>query len=141
VILKDPMFRGDRDTDIARLLSAIYVSRTGAFGDERSQLIATLIECCDSEELRSFFEAEPSRKESFLSKSKPQPYHRIPLANPSSDLRNDVAERVSEIRRKIVHTKLDSRDTALELLLPFSAEAEQLGMISNWCGILRVGYL
>jgi hypothetical protein len=126
VILKDPTFRSDRDTDIARLLSAIYVSRTGAFGDERSQLRATLMECCDSEELRSFLEGEPSRKEFFSSKSRSQPYHRIQFANPSVDIRNDVAERVYEIRCKIVHTKTDSRDSALELLLPFSAEAEQL---------------
>ena len=28
-ILKDPSFRGDRDTDIARLLSAIHINRTG----------------------------------------------------------------------------------------------------------------
>jgi len=126
VILKDPTFRNDRDTDIARLLSAIYVSRTGAFGDERSQLRATLMECCDSEELRSFLEGEPSRKEFFLTKSKRQSYHRIQLANPSVDLRNDVAERVYEIRCKIVHTKTDSNDSGLELLLPFSAEAEQL---------------
>jgi hypothetical protein len=125
-ILKDPTFRSDRDTDIARLLSAIYVSRTGAFGDERSQLHATLMECVDPEELRSFLEGEPNRKEFFASKAKSQPYHRISLANPTVDLRNDVAERVYEIRCKIVHTKADSRDAALELLLPFSTEAEQL---------------
>jgi hypothetical protein len=126
MILKDPTFRSDRDADIARLLSAIYVSRTGAFGDERSQLRATLMECCDFEELRSFLEAEQSRKEFFLSKSKAQPYHKIPLGGPSVDLRNDVADRVYEIRCKIVHTKTDARDSAFELLLPFSAEAEQL---------------
>jgi hypothetical protein len=125
VILKDPTFHSDRDADIARLLSAIYVSRTGAFGDERSQLRATLMECCDPEELRSFFEGDASRKEFFTAK-KLSPYHKIPIANTAADLRNDVAERVYEIRCKIVHTKIDTKDSALELLLPFSAEAEQL---------------
>ncbi|MGY4499189.1 hypothetical protein ACVWYH_003120 [Bradyrhizobium sp. GM24.11] len=124
VLLKDPTFRSDRDSDIARLLSAIHVSRGGAFGDERSQLRATLMECCDPEELRSFLESDPNRKEFFTSKK--SQYHKIPLANPSGDLRSDVAERVYEIRCKIVHTKTDSRDAAFELLLPFSAEAEQL---------------
>ena len=123
-ILKDPTFQSDRDADIARLLSAIYVSRTGAFGDERSQLRATLMECCDHEELRSFLEGDPSRKEFFASKSRSRLYHVIQLANPSADIRNDVAERVYEIRCKIVHTKIDSGGAALELLLPFSAEAE-----------------
>jgi hypothetical protein len=37
-----------------------------------------------------------------------------------------VADRVYEIRCKIVHTKTDARDATFELLLPFSAEAEQL---------------
>jgi hypothetical protein len=126
VLLKDPTFRSDRDADIARLLSAIHVSRAGAFGDEKSQLRATLMECCDTEDLRSFIEADPVRKEHFSSKSKSVPYHRLPLSNPTADLRGDVAERVYEIRCKIVHTKSDSRDASLELLLPFSSEAEQL---------------
>jgi hypothetical protein len=126
VILKDPLFRSDRDADIARLLSAIHVSRAGAFGDERSQLLATILECCSSEDLRSFFESEPSRREFFTSKSKSESYHKIPLANSSADLRSDVAERIYEIRCKIVHTKIDSRDASFELLLPFSTEADQL---------------
>jgi hypothetical protein len=41
-------------------------------------------------------------------------------------LRNDVADRVYDIRCKIVHTKTDTRDGSVELLLPFSPEAEQL---------------
>ena len=125
-ILKDPTFRGDRDTDIARLLAAIHVSRSGAFGDERSQLRATLVECSDSDALRQFVEADTERKDFFLNKAKSLPYHKIPLANPSVDLRNDVADRVYDIRCKIVHTKTDSRDGDVELLLPFTPEAEQL---------------
>lgn len=125
-ILKDPTFRGDRDTDIARLLAAIHVSRSGAFGDERSQLRATLIECSDSESLRQFLEEDAERKDFFLIKTKSLPYHKIPLVNPSVDLRSDVADRIYDIRCKIVHTKTDSRDGDVELLLPFSPEAEQL---------------
>ncbi|HRD91929.1 MAG TPA: hypothetical protein PK201_02295, partial [Accumulibacter sp.] len=125
-ILKDPTFRGDRDTDIARLLAAIHVSRSGAFGDERSQLRATLVECSDSDALRQFIEADAERKDFFLNKAKSSPYHKIPLANASVDLRNDVADRIYDIRCKIVHTKTDSRDGDVELLLPFTPEAEQL---------------
>jgi hypothetical protein len=125
-ILKDPTFRGDRDADIAKLLAAIHVSRSGAFGDERAQLRATLLECTDSEALRQFLEGDEERKEFFQTKSKSLPYHRLPLANPSADLRNEVAERIYDIRCKIVHTKTDGRDGAVELLLPFTPEAEQL---------------
>ena len=127
-ILKDPTFRGDRDTDIARLLAAIHVSRSGAFGDERSQLRATLMECSDSDALRLFMEADEERKDFFLNKAKSSPYHKIPLANPNVDLRNDVADRIYDIRCKIVHTKSDSRDGDVELLLPFTSEAEQLAV-------------
>jgi hypothetical protein len=124
-ILKDPTFRGDRDTDIARLLAAIHVNRSGTFGDERSQLRATLAECSDSVALRQFIEADVERKD-FFNNSKPLPYHKIPLSNPSIDLRNDVADRIYDIRCKIVHTKTESKDGGVELLLPFSQEAEQL---------------
>ena len=127
-ILKDPTFRGDRDADIARLLSAIHISRSGAFGDERSQLRATLIECVDSDALRIFLEENVERKEFFSAKSKTSPYHKVPLASPSIDLRNDVADRIYDIRCKIVHTKSDARDGNVELLLPFSPEAEQLSI-------------
>lgn len=125
-ILKDPTFRGDRDTDIARLLAAIHVSRSGAFGDERSQLRATLVECAQPDALRQFLEADIERKEFFLTKAKSLPYHKLPLASPSVDLRNDVADRIYDIRCKIVHTKTDTRDGNVELLLPFTQEAEQL---------------
>jgi len=125
-ILKDPAFRGDRDPDIARLLASIQVSRSGAFRDERAQLRATLMECTDPEPLHQFLERDEERKEFFQTKSKTLPYHRLALANTSADLRGDVAERIYDIRCKIVHTKSDSRDGAVELLLPFSPAAEQL---------------
>jgi hypothetical protein len=127
-VLKDPTFRGDRDTDVARLLASIKVSRSGSFGDERSQLRATLTECLELDDLRGFFENDSDRREFFLTKSKTQPYHRIPLANATADLRDDVASRIYDIRCKIVHTKTDSRDGAIELLLPFSQESEELSL-------------
>lgn len=125
-ILKDPTFRGDRDTDIAKLLATIQISRSGTFGDERSQLRATLLECVDLAALRDFLDGDAERKDFFLTKAKTLPYHKIPLANPSADLRNDVANRVYDIRCKIVHAKTDSKDGSVELLLPFSKESEQL---------------
>lgn len=43
-------------------------------------------------------------------------------------MRNDIAERIYDIRCKIVHTKdvAESRDQTGNLLLPFSKEAEGL---------------
>ena len=127
-ILKDPTFRGDRDADIGKLLSTIYISRSGAFGDERSQLRATLMECADSSTLRSFLEADDNRRAFYSAKGKDALYHKIPLSNPTTDLRNDAADRIYDIRCRIVHTKNDSRDGELDLLLPFSAEAQKLSV-------------
>jgi hypothetical protein len=124
VLLKDPTFRGDRDADIGRLLSAIYISRSGAYGDERSQLRATLTECTNPDSLREFLTCDPLRQEFYTGKTKT--YHKLPVANPSADLRVDVADRIYDIRCRIVHTKNDSRDGEIELLLPFTREAEQL---------------
>lgn len=126
VILKSPTFRGDRDADIARLLAAIHVSRSGAFGDERSQLRATMLECVDPDSIREFIESDSVLKEFYLTGSKSLPFHKIPLANVALDLRGDIAERIYDIRCRIVHTKSDGRDAAGELLLPFSKEAELL---------------
>ena len=125
-VLKDPAFRGDRDADLGRLLSAIHISRSGAFGDERSQLRATLLECIDPEAVRQFITADPTRANALSAKSKGLSDQKIPIANPTADLRGDVAERIYEIRCKIVHTKTDAKNSEFELLLPFSKEAEQL---------------
>jgi hypothetical protein len=127
-ILKDPTFRGERDADIGKLLSAIHISRGGAFGDERSQLRATLNECVDSNTLREFLESTEERKKFYSTKGPGQSLHKIPLANPAADLRNDVADRVYEIRCRIVHTKGESGDDAPILLLPYSPEARQLAI-------------
>ncbi len=126
VLLKDPTFRADRDADIGKVLSSIQISRSGGFGDERSQLKATLFECIDPTELREFVTADNERSEFLSSKSKGLTDHKLPISNPTADLRPDVAERLYEIRCRIVHTKIDTRSGELDLLLPFSKEAEQL---------------
>lgn len=125
-ILKDPTFRATKDSDISKVLSAISISRSGSFGDERSQLKSTLLTCLDPDQIRGFFDADSERKEFFSAKQKAKSYHKIPLGTEGADLRADVAERIYDIRCKIVHTKNDSRDGVAELLLPFTQEAEQL---------------
>lgn len=125
-ILKDPTFRGNRDADIGRVLSAIQITRSGGYGDERSQLRATLMECVDADALREFLIADTERTEFLSSKTKGLSDHKLPIATPNIDLRGNVADRIYEIRCKIVHNKTDSRTGELELLLPFSKEADQL---------------
>lgn len=122
-ILKDPTFRADRDADIGRVLSSLTSGRS-TIGNECSMMRATMQECVNPDELRGFLTKSEAQREFFSSKTKGLASKKILIADTKADLRNDVADRVYEIRCKIVHTKSDSRD--VELLLPFSKEADQL---------------
>lgn len=124
-ILKDPAFRSDRDADIGRVLSSLTVGR-GTRGDERSMVRATLQECVSPNELRAFLLSDDSRKKFFSSKTEGLTHVKLPLRNPNADLRNDVADRIYDIRCKIVHTKSDSGEGETKPLLPFSKEADRL---------------
>jgi hypothetical protein len=126
-ILKDPAFRVDRNTDITRILSAIDVKARG-FGDERSQLKATINACIDPDSLREFLSADEERKIFFTSKQKGLTDCKVLINNPTADLRNDVAELIYDIRCRIVHMKGGGEDGKDALLLPFSKEANLLIM-------------
>ncbi len=125
-VLKDPTFRLDRDTDIRRILSSVKSIGTYGFGDERSQMKATLQECLDPDDLRAFLVSGEDRQKFFSSKTKGLTGVGLPINNPAADLRNDVAERIYDLRCKIVHTKAGGSDGEVDLLLPFSKEAELL---------------
>ncbi len=125
-ILKDDSFRTESDTDIIRILKAIKLSNNNSFGDERSQLRATILECIDPDELREYLVESEDRKEFFSKATKGITKNKIPINNEELDLRNDIAERIYDIRCKIVHTKADAKESELEILLPFSKEADLL---------------
>jgi hypothetical protein len=123
-ILKDPTFRSERDEHVDRLTSAIVVSRSGAIGDERSQLRSVINHCLDPDELRNFLQSDPDRESHFSGKNAKPKFHKIPLQNKSLDVRNDVSDRIYDIRCKIIHTKNEPRNGDMDLILPFSSEAE-----------------
>lgn len=124
-ILKEPTFDPSRDSDIGRVLTAIRAGAGKGFGDERSQLRATIEGCVTQEDLRQFLEADKDRRDFYAGKQKGASNHKIPVANQGSDLRGDVIERVYDIRCKIVHTKSGDEGEG-NLLLPFSREADSL---------------
>lgn len=69
------------------------------------------------------------RRDFFANRSGPITKRHLPLKSPELahlDLRNDVSDRIYEIRCRIVHTKSNSGDADIEPLLPFSREAEAL---------------
>lgn len=124
-ILKDPSFSAHKDIDVNRLLSAVGPGYSRGFGGEQSQLRATLQECIDPDQLRQYVCEVPERSE-FFAKSKVVTDKRLSITNANADLRNDVADRVYDLRCKIVHAKAAETEGGVDLLLPFSREAESL---------------
>lgn len=126
LILKNPTFRKDRDSDLGSILNAIQTSRGGGFGDERGQLRATLIECIDTQRLRAFVEETTERKASLSKKIPDITDHKLPIADSGADLRDSAGNRIYDIRCKIVHTKSDHGGVEVRPLLPFSPDAEKI---------------
>jgi hypothetical protein len=52
---------------------------------------------------------------------------KVPIGTVDADLRNEVADRIYDIRCKIVHAKSDGGPSNAEPLLPFSKDADSLG--------------
>lgn len=125
-VIKDPVFDPNKDGDIAQILNIVKVTSKGkSFGDERDQIKATINHCIDNNSLRAYFEESESRKEFFdvQKKQKGLVKQKISFSNTEHDIRTEVANRLYDIRCRIVHTK-DEGDK--ELLLPFSPEVSQL---------------
>jgi len=127
-VMKHPAFSIDDENDVGRLLNAIKVGKAGGFGDERAQLRATIVSCVDAQDLRTFLNSDDrfSKFYSTQSQWKEVSTEKIPLSTVDADLRNAVADRIYDIRCKIVHTKADGGPSKSELLLPFSKEADLL---------------
>ena len=125
-ILRNPTFNKESESDITRLLQAIKVTARGkAFGDEKEQLKSTVIGSVVDDDLRSFMEADPERKEFFgHSGARGLSKVNIPLGDTDQDLRPHVASRIYQIRCRVVHTKSEDRES--ELLLPFSPDIRKL---------------
>lgn len=121
-LFKDPTFDINKDNDIAQVLNIIKVSSKGkSFGDERTQLKATIQSCIDNESLWDFFNETSDRKEFFdvQTKSKGLVKQKISFNSRDNDIRVDAANRIYEMRCRIVHTKDEDE---LDLILPTSPE-------------------
>jgi hypothetical protein len=112
--IKNSVFRADRDADIGRIL-ALKKGTGPGFGDERSQLRATFLECLDPTSLREFLTESEDREEFFSKKTEGLTDKKLPIRNLDADLRNEVADRIYEIRCKFVHTKGGPGDQGLLL--------------------------
>ncbi|MEV7325973.1 hypothetical protein [Streptomyces sp. NPDC093970] len=124
--LLDPRFRADDDGDLVRIIG--LASGTGkGFGSERDQLRSTIAGCVTEEHVRDFIEDNEVLGDHFSGKQKIKDVTNLNLSDARNDFLTSVANRVYDIRCRIVHTKEDGGGGAAELLLPFSKEAEELG--------------
>jgi hypothetical protein len=122
--LKDPRFDPDNYGDLGRLFTLGANSKQSGLGTERDQLKATFYGCIDAEELRSFLEDNASMTEA-LSKDNIKYVKRLNMQDRNSEIRDQVANRVYDIRCRIVHAKFDDVRSP-EILLPFGREAALL---------------
>ncbi|MEU5907918.1 hypothetical protein ABZ780_26550 [Micromonospora sp. NPDC047467] len=124
-IVIDPTFNADRDSDVARLSQAI---RNKMHLTERDQLKSTIRHCVNDGDLKDFIEADPERV-AFVSNRKNglKSVKALALKDAGSPLGDQVAERIYDIRCRIVHAKDGGGPAQAALLLPFSAEARSLG--------------
>nr|WP_321486875.1 hypothetical protein [uncultured Draconibacterium sp.] len=125
-IIKDPRFNPNKDSDITKIISTLNINKNQlGFGSELEQLKSTIQDCLTSEELREHIESDDEMIEFFKGKkAKGLSSKIINVSNNSSDILNEVSERIYEIRCRVVHTK--SSDKNYELLVPSSPELKHL---------------
>ncbi|HEV2488150.1 MAG TPA: hypothetical protein VGT08_21690 [Terracidiphilus sp.] len=123
-VLKDPAFDIHRDPCMNLLLNAAVEGRRG-LPEERKQLGATLKLCIDPIALRDFLNETDDRKKFYGSEYKKISDKRILIAE-DQNVVEQTAERVYDIRCKVVHTKNFEGSDRDEMILPFSSEAELL---------------
>ena len=124
-MLKDPAFDGTKDSSINVILNATVEGRRGSLLEERKQLGATLKQCVDATALRDFLNETEERKRYFGSDYKKISDRRISLSDDAGVV-EQTAERIYDIRCKVVHTKNLEGGEGDEMILPFSKEADLL---------------
>lgn len=126
-VVKDPRFNPHLDRDIGRLVEVVRGKRGRTYGSELDQLKATFRSCVEPEEIKEFVQANEQREEFFRDRRSSLTPRAISLADRNTDLRDAAANRIYDLRCRIVHTKDEPDEGELERLLPNSPEVQLLG--------------
>lgn len=118
-ILKDPQFNPDHHLDINKVISAVITKMGRGYGDERSQVRATIKGCVQDKEVRELMERDDI-KEHFKKDFNKLSKIKVSIDNKDIDLREQLAERIYDIRCRVVHTK--ANETERERILPYTEE-------------------
>jgi hypothetical protein len=126
-LVKDPAFNPHSEADIGRLVDAMGAKGARTIGgDERAQLLTTLRRCVDADAIRNLIDSE-QYDGYFGKKAKGLTDVTVRATASDDDLIVQMAERIYEIRCRIVHTKDVREGEEIGLLLPFTPEADRLG--------------
>ena len=125
-VLKDPRFDPTKDSYINAILNATTEGWRGSRPEERKQLAATLKHCVNGSALRDFLNETEERKRYYTGEYKEISDKKISLSD-DAEIIDQTADRVYDIRCKVVHTKNLEGQEGNEIILPFSREADMLG--------------
>lgn len=124
-VLKDPGFNPHDDRQVSRVLRAAGRG-SGNRRNERDQLLTTIRGCADASEIRKFISEDDERKAFFAEKDPKLTEKALSVGASDTELLQQLADRIYDLRCKIVHTKEGGPGEGVELLLPHSPEAERL---------------
>ncbi|MBA7503077.1 hypothetical protein ES706_01683 [subsurface metagenome] len=119
-IVKDPRFNPDHPIDINKVISAVSSKLGRGYIDEKGQLRITIKACVQDTEVRELIERDDATKKYFRDDYKKLSRIKVSIDNKDLDLREQLADRLYDIRCRIVHTKAD--EIQKERILPFTRE-------------------
>ena len=119
-MLKDPSFDYNNDLALGRLLDAIApIGRK--IVSEREQVAATIAYCVDDAAITAFLDDRPAAAKALADKNRIRDVRVISTRDRQIPLTSQVAERIYDLRCRIVHSK-DSSET-VSPIRPFERES------------------
>lgn len=124
--LRDPGFSPENNVHVEQLIRLMGKMRGGRYLDEWEQLAIVLSECVSEEDLIDFLKDDELRWKAIRSKGIIEGVHVIKENDQSFPLVRQMAQRIHQIRCRIVHAKEDGGPKAMSVLLPTSLEVRNL---------------
>lgn len=133
--LEDPSFDIDDNVSLSQLLAPD--SRSGRTTlSERDQVRLTMRTCVTNESIREFLQSNAATADFISAQSRPLGARPVTVKDSKVRLPDQVAERIYDLRCRIVHAKGDSLDQLNGPLLPTSSEVGQL-----WHDLLLIRFV
>ena len=124
-MLKDPRFDYNNDLALGRLLDTIAPTGRKTMS-EKEQLEATITYCVDDAAITAFLDDRPAAAKALADKNRIRNVRVISTHHRQTPLTSQVAERIYDLRCRIVHSK-DSGSEAVSAIRPFEHETRLMG--------------